>query len=37
MLEKETIRDEINKRRMKICATYKRVKIIIVAESIIHF
>ena len=37
MSEKKTIRDEINKKRVKICITYKRVEITIVAESMTHF
>ena len=31
------IRDEINERRMKICATHERVKTTIVAESMTYF
>ena len=35
--EKKTIRDEIDERRMKICATHERIKTIIVIESMTHF
>ena len=36
MSEKETIRDEIDKRRVKICATHERVETTIVVESMTH-
>ena len=33
----KTIRNEIDKKRMKICATHERVETIIVVESMTHF
>ena len=35
--KKKTIWDEIEKKRMKICATHERAEIIIVVESMTHF
>ena len=37
MSEEETIRDEIDKKRVKICAAHERVEITIVVEPMIHF
>ena len=36
MSEEEAIRDEVDERRMKICATHERVETIIVVESMTH-
>ena len=36
MLEEKTIRDEVDERRVKICAVYERVKTTIVTESMTH-
>ena len=36
MSEEKTIRDKINEKRVKICATHERVEITIVAESMTH-
>ena len=36
MSKEKAIRDEINERRMKICAAHERVEITIVAESMTH-
>ena len=37
MSKEETIRDDIDERRVKICATHKCIEITIVAESMTHF
>ena len=37
MSEKKTIRNEVDEKRMKICATHERVETTIVAESMTHF
>ena len=37
MSEEKTIRDKIDERRVKICVIHERIKIIIVAEWMIHF
>ena len=37
MSEEETIRDEIDEKRVKICATHERAETTIVAESMTHF
>ena len=37
MSEKKTIRNEIDKRRAKICTIHKRIKTTIVVESMIYF
>ena len=36
MSEEKMIQNEIDERRMKICATYERAEVTIVAESMIH-
>ena len=37
MSEEKTIRDEVDERRVKICATHERAETTIVAESMTHF
>ena len=37
ILEKKTIRDKVDEKRVKICAIHKCIEITIVAESMIYF
>ena len=37
MPKEKTIRNEVNEKRMKICATHERIKTTIVAKSMTNF